>query len=717
MKQVFQNASGTTFVRDVPPPANPPHNVLVRNAYSIISSGTERSRVQLAQKSLLVRLAERPELALKVVEKARSDGLRRTRELIRENLSDEGVSGYSSAGIVLEVGSAALGLSVGDRVACGGAGHANHAEVVSVPANLCVKVPDGVSTRAAALTTIASIALHGCRLTEMQLGDRVAIIGCGLVGRIACRLASAAGASVIALDIDPARVEAAEAHGAAAGVVVGEATLDAVAMITDGLGVDAVVVTAAASTSDPLVLATQIARDRAAVVLVGDVPVDVPRAAFYDKELSFRVSRSYGPGRYDPEYEQRGLDYPISYVRWTERRNMECVLDLQARARLLVEDLISDVLPVEKAIDAYQRLSGPTDGRPEGAIAFSYAEAEPAAPAAKPAPVVPLGSQRAVRIGLVGPGGFALAVLVPALKRAGAELVAVAGGSGPRAEALTREGGFARTEESPEALMAADDLDAVVIATRHGSHAELATEALLAGKHVFCEKPVALDRDGLAKVVAAAERAERVFTVGFNRRFAPYVRSARAFIEPMTGPCTAVYRISAGQIPSGSWIHDLEEGGGRIIGECGHFFDTLSYLIGARISRVQAAGYVHSAQAAQATDNVVISLQYADGSVATVAFGAAGASGVEKERLEIFRGKRTAVIEDYRSLLLFEGQKQRKTQARNQDKGHVSEVIEFLNAVRTGVQPIPLTEIRNVHDACFASIEALTTGSSISLGV
>ncbi|HKP91748.1 MAG TPA: zinc-binding alcohol dehydrogenase, partial [Thermoleophilaceae bacterium] len=389
MKQVLQTPAGPT-VREVPPPAVPRGNVLVRNEFSVISSGTERAFRENSEKSIVARVAERPELARKAVERVRREGLRSTLETVRGSLPGESPTGYSCAGVVVETGSAVRGLSVGDRVACAGAGHANHASLVSVPSNLCAKVPDGVPMDAAALTTIASIALHGVRIADVRLGESVAVIGCGLVGQITVRLLVASGATVFAVDLDQARVDAAVAAGARHGVTVGPDAAEAILDATGGVGVDAALVTAAAPTSDPLLLATDVARDRGAVVLVGDAPIDVPRDAFFQKELSFRVSRSYGPGRYDPDYEERGLDYPIAYVRWTEQRNMQAVLDLQAAGALRLADLIEEVLPIDRAADAYARLSLPPDERPRGALALSYPadDVTPARPvaAAEPAP-------------------------------------------------------------------------------------------------------------------------------------------------------------------------------------------------------------------------------------------------------------------------------------------------------------------------------------------
>jgi predicted dehydrogenase/NADPH:quinone reductase-like Zn-dependent oxidoreductase len=721
VKQVLQSSSGSTVVRDVPVPVCPPTNVLVRNEFSVISSGTERSVVQTSQQSLVSRVAARPELALKVVDRARRDGIRRTHDLVRKTLTSENRSGYSSAGTIIELGAAVRGLSLGDHVACAGAGYANHAEVVSVPGNLCAKVPDGVPMECAALTTIASIALHGIRLADIELGDRVAVIGCGLVGQIACRLLAAAGATVYALDIDSTRVESAVAAGAHMGVQVDDRAITAIRDATEGIGIDQALVTAASRSSDPLMLATDLARDRGTVVLVGDVPPDIPRNALYDKELTFRVSRSYGPGRYDRNYEERGLDYPIGYVRWTEQRNMACVLDLQARGKLVLGDLIEDVVPIERAEDAYTRLTGPPETRPRGAIAFSYSyagpqthEAQASAHGDRPAPVIsPHGG--AVRIGLIGPGSFAVSVLAPALKAAGASLAAVAGGAGPSAEAMTRSASFERAATSVEALIADENIDAIVIATRHDSHANLVRAALDAGKHVFCEKPLALNQEQLEDVLAAAERAERVLMVGFNRRFAPHILKTREFTSASTDQLTAIYRVSAGRIDPQHWVHDLEQGGGRLIGEGCHFLDTLSFLADSSIANVHVSGFGALAQPTQSADNLVISVVFANGSVGAVVYVSSGAAGLPKERLEVFVGSRTAILDDYMDLELYDGAKPIRDRLRRQDKGHAAEMERFLAGVRNGIYPISMETMRNIHQGCFAAVDSLRTNLPVEL--
>jgi len=724
VKQVLQDRSGSTQVRDVPAPSCAPGSVLVRNAFSVISSGTERSRVETSQKSLIGKARARPDLVREVAAKARREGIRSTTQAVRRKLAEETPVGYSSAGVVVEVGSGVRGISPGDRVACAGVGHANHAEIVNVPANLVAKVPEGVSLRAAAMTTIGAIPLHGIRLAGIAIGESVAVVGCGLVGQIACRLLRAAGATVFALDIDQTRVDQALAGGADAGFSSDSRGAESVREATGGRGVDHVLVTAAAPSNEPLLLGAEIARDRGTLVLVGDVPVTFPRAALYDKELSFRVSRSYGPGRYDLEYEEKGLDYPIGYVRWTEQRNMECVLALQAAGRLQLDDLI-DVVPVDDAQSAYERLLGDASNRPHGALALAYDGLPDGDTQAEPPRKLEVqsstttGARRAatapIRVGLIGPGNFAKNVLLPAFIAAGTRLEVVAGGSGPSAEALGRNAGFARVGESATSVIEDPSVDAVVIATRHRDHATLVVEALRAGKHVFCEKPVAVTVQELEAVLEAAEQSSAILAVGFNRRFAPLLREARTFMSASGSPLAATYRVSAGHLPPDHWTHDLDEGGGRIIGEGCHFVDSLAFLAGSPVVEVHATGYGDPQLPVEARDNVTIALRFADGSVGSILYVAEGSGRVPKERLEAFSGGRTAILDDYRELELFEPTGSRKQGGRTQDKGHREEIAAFVRGAERGEFPVPLEEIANVSLATIAAVEALRSGLPVRL--
>jgi predicted dehydrogenase len=714
MKQVLQSRRGLVVVRDVPQPHCPRGAVLVRNAFSAISSGTERARFTESQKSLVARVRERPDLVRTVVRRVRVEGIGKTRSSIQQKLGEESAVGYSSAGRVVRVGSAVTGFAPGDRVACAGVGFANHAELVCVPANLCARIPSSVSLETASVTTIAAIALHGIRLAGVDLGARVAVVGCGLVGQIACRLLRTAGAEVFAIDVDETAVEETVAAGADHGLSAADRPAERV-LEASPFGVDAVLVTAAASTNDPLLLAAEIARDRAAVVLVGDVPIELPRAPFYHKELSFRISRSYGPGRYDVDYEERGVDYPIGFVRWTQQRNMESVLDLQARGLLELGSLIADVVPVVEAADAYERLGAESERRPRGALLLSYPEAaaddvprEAAPTRAEPAEERP---DQPIRIGLIGPGRFAAAVLVPAFAEAGAQLELVGGGSGPSAESSARNLGFARVAEEELAVIEDSEVDAVVITTRHGTHADLATQALAAGKHVFCEKPLALSEEELTRVLDAESRSRAVLFVGFNRRFSPLLRELKSFVG--NAPLVANYRISAGRIPPSAWVHDLDSGGGRILGELCHFIDSLVYVTGARVQTVAAAAMDEPSLPMQARDNVAVSITLDDGSAATLAYVAAGASSVPKERLEVFAGERTAILDDYVSLELHGDGGPRTQTSAAQHKGHSEEVQAFLESVRNRLPPIALEEIENVSLAALAVVESLQSGATV----
>jgi polar amino acid transport system substrate-binding protein len=695
----------------------------VRNSFSAISSGTERARAELSKKSVFAKARERPDLARQVLDRARREGIRATHQTVKRKLTEATAVGYSSAGEVVELGAGASGFEVGDHVACAGGGHANHAEIVSVPANLCAKVPDGVSLEAASLTTVASIALHAIRLAHARVGDRIAVVGSGLVGQLAVRLLQAGGSEVVALDIDPARVERARAAGVAHAFVADDDATRRVLDATGGVGVDAVVVTAAAPSNEPLLTAAAIARDRGTIVLVGDVPVNLPRRLLYEKELLFRVSRSYGPGRYDREYEERGLDYPIGYVRWTEKRNMEAILALQGSGRLELDDLIDEIIPVEEAPRAYERLLSPVGQRSEGALLLSYGPSrdvsdEPLIHETPSAGVVtaPLsGTTLPIRIGLIGPGSFALRVLVPAFARAGARLELVGGGSGPSAAAAGPEFDFARIAPNAEALIADDGVDAVVIATRHSTHAELTVRALEAGKHVFCEKPLVLSRDELEAVLSTAARAGRVLAVGFNRRFSPMLGELREFIGVANGSLSASYRVSAGRLSADHWAHDLDEGGGRLLGEGCHFVDSLTFLAGAPVERVYATGYGAPKLPVQARDNVAIELTFSNGSIGTILYVSDGSSRVPKERVEAFSGNRTAILDDYRALELFEAARKRATHEKRQEKGHQHEVDAFLTAVERGEPPVPLDELANVSLATLAIVESIKTGRSVRL--
>ncbi len=728
MKQVLQDRNGATSVRDVPSPQCPSGGALVEMAFTAISSGTERTRVEVSQKSLLGKAMERPDLVRQVIEKARTEGLQATRAAVKTQLAQEIAIGYSGSGIVVEVGSRSRGIKVGDRVACCGGGHANHAEICAMPGNLMCLVPDEVSMSTASITTIAAIALHGIRLAEPTLGERVAVIGVGLVGQIACRLLSAHGCEVVAIDVDSSKVDYAVANGADHGLLANGETAASVKALTGGRGVDRVIVAAASGDPAPLSLGAAIARDRGSLILVGAVPIEFDRAPLFDKELKFRVSRSYGPGRYDSDYEEHGLDYPIGYVRWTEQRNLEAVLGLLQRGDLFLDDLVEEIVPVEQAETAYAKLvADDHSDRPLGAIVLSYGESINGASASEPEIVEPKAEAARttptagpLRIGLVGPGGFASRILLPAFEKAGSNFELVGGGNGPSAEAAGREKGFHRVADSAQAVCTDPDVDAVVVATRHESHAELSRAALLAGKHTFCEKPLALTTEELDGVIEAAKGSKGVLAVGFNRRFAPMIREVRSHISAVEGPVTATFRVSAGELPPDHWTQDLEQGGGRLLGEGCHFIDTLRYLVGHRIETVSAIAHGSPDTPVQAQDCLLVNMTFADGSIGQVTYVSQGSPKVGKERLEIFAGGgRSAIMDNYQSLELYDGLKVNRTTSKSPDKGHQGEVSAFVDAARgkPDSSPVPLAEVANVSYATLAAVRSLETGVPVRLAL
>ncbi len=722
MKQVLQDRSGLTVVAEVPGPACPSNGVLVATTYSAVSVGTERARNELAKKSLIGKARDRPDLVRQVKDKVLAEGLTATASAVRRQLSSLTPVGYSLAGRVIEVRGDVPGIAVGDLVACGG-DHAAHASVVAVPRNLVAKVPEGVEPAHAALATIGAIALHGLRLGAPQLGESAVVIGAGLVGQLAARFAVAAGLRVTVVDPSPDRVAAALSHGAADGYSDPERAISGVHAATNGVGADHVLVCAAASSPAALATGAELARDRGALTLVGAVPITLDRAPLFEKELTFRVSRSYGPGRYDPAYEHVGDDYPIGFVRWTEQRNIAGVLDLIGRGLVNVDDLVGEIVDPDTAPALYERLA---DGNVTGlgAPMFRFADVEPAAAATTSAPRADQRAARqpteisprtsAPRVGLLGPGSFALRILVPALTAASATLETVSGGRGSSAESARRNAGFRRVSADADALIADPAVDLVVIATRHANHARLAAAALRAGKHVFCEKPLALGADELNDVLSAARDSSSLLLVGHNRRFAPLVGRLREHVAGTGEPMLLHYRVAAGMLPGDHWLNDPTVGGGRVLGECGHFVDTLRHVVGAPIVDVRAAGTNSHHGPLAASDRVAATLTFADGSIATLTYAGVGSSKLPKERLEVFTGAgRTAVLDDFRRLELLDRTNRTIVRNRAGDKGHGAELQAMVDAIAGRAQaPVSLDETAEVSRAVLDLATSLTERSS-----
>lgn len=682
MKQVVQRLrDGNIEVMDVPTPECSPEGVLVDVRASLLSSGTERSKVQTAQQSLLGKARARPDQVRQVVEKTRQDGVRQTLEAVRMRLDQPGGLGYSAAGVVLQVGERVPDLTPGQTVACGGGGYANHADVDHVPGNLCVPLPDGVGFVEGAFATVGSIALHGVRQADVTLGERVAVIGLGLVGQLTGQLLRAAGCTVVAIDLQATLVDRALSLGAAdagfrpeqLGAELPEAARDC----------DAVIITAATTSDDPVRTAAELCRDRGRVVIVGDVGMDIPRPGFYGKELELRLSRSYGPGRYDRNYEERGLDYPIGYVRWTERRNMQAFLELVARRRVNVADMVTDRFPVEEAPAAYKRLLEGGTAAPAIVLEYGPSEQERTRNRKAPAPQT-IGSETAnLSTGVIGTGSFAQRILIPAVKAAGFPLEAMASASGVSARAAADRFQVPRVENADTIL---DDpgIGLVVIATRHASHAPLATRALRAGKHTFVEKPPCLTVDELLELSAARAEGDRGLGVGFNRRHAPLATALRKHIREPGAPFELIYRVNAGTLPDGHWLNDLDDGGGRLVGEGCHFIDFACWLADAPAERVTCLMRPAHGEALGSSQEFTVVLQFGDRSTATISYGTAGAPGLGKERVEVHAANRSAVLDDFRSLTLTRDKKSERVRSRGQDKGHAAQFVHLHKALVAG---------------------------------
>jgi len=643
MQQVVQSVrSGALRVVDVPRPMVGATEVLVATSRSLLSSGTERAVRELASASLLGKAKARPDLVRQVVQRARADGVASTLRAVRNRLDEEMPLGYSAAGVVVEVGEAVEGIRPGQRVATGSAGHA---EYQVVPGQLAVAVPDGVDDADAAFATVASIALHGLRLADLGPGARVCIVGMGLLGQLAARLALAAGYEVAGIDVRGWTVERAADAGVFALRERGDDTTAAVLDWTRGRGVDAVLLTAATSSSDPARRSPSLCRDRAPIVVVGDVGLDLERTPFYEKELTLQFARSYGPGRYDRSYEEWGVDYPIGHVRWTEGRNLEAFLDLVAAGKLAVRDLVTHEFPIARAADAYALIESGSE--PFLGVQLTYAERP-----SKDERVVAVAPRRVggEGVGLIGAGNFARMTLVPALKAAGfTRFPFVASASGLSARHLAERQGFERATSDVDAVLSSPDVDIVVIATPHDTHASLVVRALDAGKHVFCEKPLALSFEELDAVEAAWRRNPGQLMVGFNRRWSDSVRRVQEHFGTTGGPLVLTYRVNAGTLPPSHWYHDRRQGG-RLLGEVCHFIDTCNAIVGTAPVNVYAVG---SGDGAAVTDeDVVVTLSYADGSLATITYGRAGHASTPKERVEVLGRGHSAVIDDYRALLL-----------------------------------------------------------------
>ncbi len=727
MKQLLQSVrTGEVSLAEVPPPQVAPGSVLVRNLASVLSAGTERKLAEFGGKNLLQKAASRPDLVRQVIDKARREGVASALDAVQSRLNEAAPLGYSSAGVVLEVGEGVSDIRPGDRVACAGYGYACHAQVVAVPQLLVVKIPlqrhgaagREVSFEEAAFTTLGAIALHGIRTADVKLGDAVAVIGLGIVGQLTVQLLHAAGCRVLAFDPNRTRAALAQQQGAERAANSPDEFKSACTAAC-GQGVDAVVITADTASNEPVQLAGEIARDRATVVAVGAVGMTIPRKLYYEKELDFRISRSYGPGRYDPHYEEKGFSYPVGYVPWTQTRNMEAFLNLLAEGKLDVQALITHRFSIADGIRAYDLISGKT-GQPYLGVVVTYpheftfqSRVQLSANHRAAGP----GGQAKLKVGVVGAGTFATRVLLPAIRAVdGCELVGICSRSGLKAQDAGRKFGFDYASSSEGQLLADAGLDAVVIATPHHLHARQVVAALQAGKHVFCEKPLCLSQDELREILAAWQSVPgHTLMVGYNRRFSPMARALKEFVGESGEPLMMSYRVNAGLIPRNNWIQDPERGGGRIIGEVCHFVDFMTYMAGTLPARVWS--HILPNGKLYCDDNVVATLQFEDGSAGTVTYVANGDKTLPKERFEVFTGGRVAVLDDFRRLeLRHNGRVKLQRAFLRQDKGHRQGWSAFVEAIlHRQPSPIPKAELVSTSLATFAILRSAHSGDSIAI--
>ena len=729
MKQLLQQVSGGEIeVVDVPAPKLLAGCVLVRTAASLVSVGTERASSEFARKNLLQKGRMRPDLVREVWNKVRRDGVASAVAAVRSRMDQPSAPGYSSAGTVVAVGEGVTDIRPGDRVACAGVGHAVHAEFACIPRLLLARIPPdapfSVSFDHAAATTVGAVALHGVRTADVKLGDVVGVIGLGLLGQLLVQILKAGGCRVVGMDVDRGRVDLALRLGADAAGDSSFAFFDACMQQSAGRGVDAVLIAAQTTSSDPVNLAAEVARDRATIVAVGIVGMVLERRPFYEKELDFRVSRSYGPGRYDAAYEQKGVDYPIGYVRWTETRNMEAFLQLLADGKVDVGALITHRFRIEQARSAYDLITGKSQEAFLGVL-ITYPElAEETRrvtiEVARKGRATVVAAANSVAIGLLGAGNFATSTLLPTIRRVGGvTLVGVCAANGSHAHHTAKKFGFHYSATDEDSLIGDAAINTVVVATRHHLHARQVLAALKAGKQVFCEKPLCLNEDELRDIVRVYENqsdAKPLLMVGFNRRFAPLALRLKSFLREIHEPLALHYRVNAGFIPADHWLNDPEQGGGRVFGEVCHFVDFLTFLVGAPPIEVQAHSLANPGK--YSNDNVISSLRFADGSQGTISYLANGDKSYSKERVEVFGGGAVAVLEDFRRLeLVSRGRKQVFRSLLHRDKGHRGEWEAFVAALRTGGDcPLPLADVVTTMLATFALEESRSSGQPISVG-
>lgn len=740
MKQILQSyKTGELWLAEVPVPTCKAGGVVIQTQNSFVSAGTERMLVDFAKKNLVGKALAMPDQVKKVLRKMKTEGILDTLEKVQAKLDQPIPLGYSCAGVVQEVGRSVTGLSVGDRVACGGAGYANHSDYNYVPKNLVVKIPDSVAFEDASCATVGSIALQGVRQCDLRLGENVCVMGLGLLGLLAVQMLKAAGVRVIGFDPDMQRCKLAKDLGADRVVSTGiEAACND---FSEGFGVDAVLITAATKSNEPVTVAGEICRVKGKVVVTGLVGMDIPRDMYYKKELDFKLSLSYGPGRYDAQYEEGGHDYPYGYVRWTEQRNIKAFLDMVAAGTVTPSRLVTHRFGIEDALDAYSLMLGKA-GEPYLGITIGYSNGNGKRNVidnvegvsggiennqrvlhlnGRKSPLIK-GSPSAVSIGFIGAGNFTKSVLLPNLKKqSGIRLRGMCTATGMNAAETGKKEGFEFATTDYEQLLDDSEINTVFITTQHNSHAHFVKAALEAGKHVFVEKPLCLTPEDLHDIseiyrskITKSESAPQLM-VGFNRRFSPHAKLIKNYFRDRRTPMMVNYRVNAGIIPPDVWVQDPEVGGGRIVGEVCHFIDFASFVIGSEPVAVQAM-CVNTANASLvAEDNVSISMKYKDGSVAQIFYVAVGATDLAKEYCEVYADESTAVMDNFCSTVCM-GKRGKKKLKGKQAKGFAEEISAFLDSIKTGgPSPIAFESLVDTTACTFAVLESLRTKTTVQI--
>ena len=708
MKQLIQNfKTGELYVDDVPMPGISEGMVLIENEYSLISAGTERSTVKVGQASLLGKAKQRPDLVAQVIQNIKKEGFAATLSKVRTKLDSLKALGYSTSGTIIVSMDKDGMFKPGDRVACAGQDYASHAEIVAIPQNLVAKIPDNVTSEEAAFTTLGAIALQGIRQANPKLGEKVCVIGLGLLGQITCQLLKANGCNVFGIDLNEALVALAIKSSTSQALNRNDANLiTACENFTNGYGFDSVIITAAAPSNDPIELSSEIVKKKGNIIIVGAVKMDIARDPFfYRKELNLKMSCSYGPGRYDVNYEENGQDYPFSYVRWTEQRNMEAFLNLLSQKEIDLKPLITHIFDITEAEKAYDIVVG-KNKVPHLGLLLKYTTNDTKRETLKQFNNSPV---NLVNVGFIGAGSFAQSYLIPSAKSWGVSLDGVVTSKGITSKNVLNKFKFNFCSSNPDDILKKDNIDTVFIATHHNSHAELVINSIRANKNVFVEKPLAINPEQLKEVIDNHSNFNKIVFVGFNRRFAPISETIKKELKNIDEPLVINIRVNAGQIPKNHWTQQPEIGGGRIIGEVCHFVDLMQYFTDSEPIKVFAESINSGNVKITSEDNVAIVIKFADGSIGNLTYVANGDKGLPKECIEVFGGGNVGIINDFRDGMIYRNGK--KTTLKSSGKGHKEEISAFLNAVKEGkMSPISFRSICLTTQTTFKILDSMYTG-------